>query len=123
MSLRGSDRARRERAPRVGLVSVGLAAYWPQFPGLFEELKGYGAEVANHLRALGAEVVDAGWACTPEEAATAAETVRGARLDLLVIDLATYATSSQVVPIAAAAGVPTLVIDLQPNPAMDHANT
>ncbi len=45
---------------RVGLFSIGLAAYWPQFPGLRERLAGYGAFVGERLRGLGAAVVDVG---------------------------------------------------------------
>ena len=36
--------AARER-PRVGLLGIGLAAYWPQFEGLHERLLGYQREV------------------------------------------------------------------------------
>ena len=35
---------------KVGLFSIGLAAYWPQFPGLRERLAGYGAFVGGRLR-------------------------------------------------------------------------
>ena len=45
---------------KVGLFSIGLAAYWSQFPGLRERLAGYGAFVGQKLQSLGAQVVDAG---------------------------------------------------------------
>ena len=35
------------RGAKVGVFSIGLAAYWPQFPGLQERLAGYGAFVAE----------------------------------------------------------------------------
>ena len=40
---------------RIGLFSIGLDAYWPQFAGLKERLEGYTQEVAAKLRASGAE--------------------------------------------------------------------
>jgi L-arabinose isomerase len=115
--------AARARAPRVGLVSVGLGAYWEQFAGLRPELEGHARRVARRLAELGAEVVQGGLVSTPEEAARIGEVLRGADVDLLVVHLATYATSTQVVPVVQRSAVPALVIDLQPNPAMDHPRT
>ena len=46
--------------PRVGLMGIGLAAYWPQFEGLHERLLGYQRDVEEQLAALGADVVSAG---------------------------------------------------------------
>ena len=55
------------------------------------------------------------------DAGVAAEKLRVADCDLIVIFLATYLTSSMVLPIAQQAKTPVLVIDLQPTEAMDHA--
>ena len=38
---------------RVGLFSIGLAAYWPQFPGLKERLEGYAMRVADRVGSMG----------------------------------------------------------------------
>ena len=46
--------------PRIGVLAIGLAAYWPQFPGLRERLAGYQAQVERRLEELGADVVSAG---------------------------------------------------------------
>ena len=43
---------------KIGLFSIGLAAYWPQFSGLRERLAGYGTFVGENLTAMGATVVD-----------------------------------------------------------------
>ena len=45
---------------KVGLFGIGLAAYWPQFPGLKERLEGYQAQVEARLAGMGAEVISAG---------------------------------------------------------------
>ncbi|WP_198671475.1 L-fucose/L-arabinose isomerase family protein [Desertihabitans aurantiacus] len=109
------------RPARVGLVSGGLGTYWPQFPGLLPQLQDAARRVGERLRQMDVELVDAGFVSDATEAATAAETLRRSDLDLVVIHLATYLTSSMVLPIAQRAGAPVLVIDLQPSPKMDHA--
>lgn len=41
---------------RVGLYTMGLKAYWKQFPGLEQRLADYGRFIEQKLAALGAEV-------------------------------------------------------------------
>lgn len=107
--------------PRIGLVAGGLGEYWPQFPGLRPELERMTAELAERLRGEGAEIVDGGFVSDAAEAAAAAERLRRARCDLVIDYLATYVTASMAVPVAQRCGAPTLVVSLQPSPAMDHA--
>ncbi len=109
------------RAARVGLVSGGLAAYWPQFPDLLPELRRAAGRVSERLRGLGCEVVEAGFISDEREGREAAERLRAARCDLIVGHLATYLTSSMLLPVAQRAGAPVLLVDLQPAPSMDHA--
>ncbi len=110
------------RPTRIGLVSGGLGAYWPQFPGLLPQLQESSRYVAGRLGELDAEVVDAGFISDAPEAAAAAEKLRVADCDLIIIFLATYLTSSMVLPVARRSQAPVLVIDLQPTEAMDHPN-
>jgi len=112
--------ARRGRPFTVGLVSGGLGAYWEQFPALLPQLRASAAEVARRLRRSGAEVVDAGFVSDAPEADGAAEVLRVAGCDLIVVFLATYLTATMVVPVAQRAGAPVLVVDLQPSEVMDH---
>lgn len=112
----------RRRPTRLGLVSGGLGAYWPQFPDLLPQLRESARYVTERFTALDAEVTDVGFVSDPREAAVAAEELRRADCDLIVIFLTTYLTSSMVLPIAQRAKTPVLVIDLQPTEAMDHAN-
>ncbi|WP_255433471.1 L-fucose/L-arabinose isomerase family protein [Tessaracoccus sp. MC1865] len=105
---------------KIGLVSGGLGAYWEQFPQLLPLLKESVAYVSDRFRRLDAEVIDAGFVSDPQESRKAAEVLRLADCDLVVIYLTTYLTSSQVLPIAQRAGAPVLIIDLQPSEKMDH---
>ncbi|TFC91759.1 MULTISPECIES: L-fucose/L-arabinose isomerase family protein [Cryobacterium] len=112
---------KQRRRTRIGLVSGGLGAYWPQFPDLLPELQASARYVTERFTRLDAEVVDVGFISDAQEAGLAAEKLRLADCDLIVVFLATYLTSSMVLPIAQRAKTPVLVIDLQPTEAMDHA--
>ncbi|MFC9678880.1 arabinose isomerase [Streptomyces sp. NPDC056948] len=109
------------RRTRIGLVAGGLGTYWPQFPGLLPQLKESAAYVAERFRGMDAEVTDAGFVSDAREGAQAAELLRRADCDLIVLFLTTYLTSSMVLPIAQRSHTPVLVIDLQPSERMSHA--
>lgn len=113
----GSDGRRRGR---VGLVAGGLGTYWPQFPGLLPQLQESSRYVSDRIASLDADVIDAGFISDSEEGARAAERLRQADCDLIVLFLATYLTASMVLPIAQRTGAPILVVDLQPSERMDH---
>ncbi|MFI2287755.1 arabinose isomerase [Streptomyces niveus] len=109
------------RRSRIGLVSGGLGAYWPQFPALLPQLKRSARHVTERLAAFDAEVVDVGFISDAEEGAAAAEKLRAADCDLIVGFLTTYMTATMLVPVAQRSGAPVLLINLQPTEAMDHA--
>lgn len=115
-------RMKARRKPRVGLVAGGLGAYWPQFPNLLPQLQESARYVSDRFKQMDAEVTDVGFISDAQEGAAAAEQLRKADCDLIVLFLTTYLTSSMVLPIAQRAGCPVLVIDLQPTEKMDHAN-
>lgn len=107
----------------VGLFSIGLAAYWPQFPGLRERLAGYGAFVGRRLGELGATVIDVGMVDDQPAAARAAERFAREDVDLIVCYVTTYATSSQVVSAVQRVRRPVLVLNLQPAAQLAYART
>ena len=109
----------RER-PRVGLLGIGLAAYWPQFEGLHERLLGYQRQVEQQLAELGADVCSAGLVDTAEGAREAGDLLAAGRVDLVMIYTATYATSAQVLPAVQAANAPVVILNLQPTRSVDY---
>ncbi|GGF99214.1 L-arabinose isomerase [Rhodococcoides trifolii] len=111
------------RRTRIGLVAGGLGAYWPQFPGLLATLQQSARYVTERFEKQEATVIDAGFVSDATESVVAAEKLRIADCDLVVIFLTTYLTSSMVLPIAQRVDAPILLIDLQPTEAMDHATT
>jgi len=108
---------------KVGVFSIGLAAYWPQFDGLRERLAGYGEFVAKRLESLGAEVVDAGMVDDQPSATAAGDRFAAENVDLVVCYVTTYATSSQVVPAVQRLKRPVLILNLQPTAQLAYAKT
>jgi L-arabinose isomerase len=113
---------RHRRKTRIGLVAGGLGTYWPQFPDLLPQLKKSARYVSERFEQLDAEVTDVGFVSDAQEGVVAAERLRTADCDLIVLFLTTYLTSSMVLPIAQRSNTPVLVIDLQPTERMDHAD-
>lgn len=107
---------------KVGLFGIGLAAYWPQFKGLKERLEGYQRVVRQRL-ADHARVVDAGLVDTAQGAVAAGDRFAREGVELVVCYVATYATSSQVLPAVQKAHAPVLILNLQPASALDYERT
>ncbi len=106
---------------RVGICGLGLEAYWSQFPGLREQLEGYVQRVAQSIARPGVAVIDLGLVDSPQQAHQAATRSRSEEIDVLFLYLTTYALSNTVLPLVRRAGVPVIVLNLQPGPAIDYA--
>ncbi|ACQ81858.1 L-arabinose isomerase [Beutenbergia cavernae DSM 12333] len=118
--MSSSSSAAATPSARVAVVSGGLGAYWPQFAELRPALETAAGRLRARLAALGAEVTDVGFVSAAEDADGVVRRVRELDPDLLVVNVATYLTSSMILPIAQRAGCPVLVVDLQPTAHMDH---
>jgi len=106
---------------RIGLFGIGLAAYWSQFEGLEARLMGYVERVAERLAGPGREIVNFGLVDSVEKAFAVGHQARRQDVDLLVLYVTTYALSSTVLPVVRRAKVPVLVLNLQPEAAIDYA--
>ncbi len=105
---------------KIGLFGIGLDTYWPQFDGLLDKLKSYQAQIRKHLEEYGAEVADAGMVDNPVKAIAAADFFREAGVDLLLLNISTYALSHNVLPLIQRIPCPVLVLNLQPAEAIDY---
>jgi len=112
----------RQARGRVGVFGIGLAAYWPQFPGLKERLEGYTQRVIERV-APWAEVVSAGLVDDADGARAAGDLFAREQVDVILLHTATYATSSQVLPAVQRVGAPVVVLNLQPVAALDYVHT
>jgi L-arabinose isomerase len=113
-----SKRARKQI--RVGLFGIGLNTYWPQFKGLLRRLTGYQKEIGARLRSYGVELVDVGMVDSPAQARMAASRFRREEVDIIFLYVSTYALSSTVLPVVQKAGVPVVILNLQPVPQLDY---
>jgi L-arabinose isomerase len=109
-----------ERSLRVGLCGIGCQAYWSQFAGLEERLKGYISQVAARLARPGVEVINLGLVDTPAGSRDAGHQCRREDIDVLFLHVTTYALSNTVLPLVQCAGVPVVVLNLQPQAAIDY---
>src|SRR5690348_16431160 len=112
-SMRRAAMSAREAGCTVGLFSIGLAAYWPQFEGLRDRLAGYGAFVGERMRQLGAKVVDVGMVDDQPAALAAGDRFIREDVDMVVCYVTTYSTSSQVLPAVQRVKRPVLILNLQ----------
>jgi L-arabinose isomerase len=110
------------RRPRIGLYSVGLRAYWEQFPGLRERLVAYGQFIERRLSAWG-EVHNYGLVDTEGEGRRAGEWLGARGVDLVFCHSATYTTSSCVLPVHQLCAAPAVFLNLQPTARINYTET
>lgn len=107
---------------KIGVFGCGHSMYWGQFAGLHEKLLGHQAHFEARLRERGVDVVSAGLVDESRPAFEAGDMFRREGIDFLICYVSTYALSSTVLPVVQRAGVPLLLVSLQPTKAMDYAN-
>jgi L-arabinose isomerase len=105
---------------RVGICGIGLEAYWSQFAGLQRRFRSYLAQVADRVTRPGVDVVNLGLIDTPQRSQGAGRQARREDIDVLFLYVTTYALSNTVLPLVQRAGVPVIVLNLQPAAAIDY---
>lgn len=107
---------------RIGIYGVGHYNYWPQFPGLLEKMHDKMDILADKVRSNGVEVVDFGIGDDAESAYRIVKDIKAADIDMLFIDMVTYATSSSIAVVFNELDIPMVIIALQPDKALDYDN-
>ncbi len=107
---------------RIGVFSIALGAYLPQFPSLVPEFEGQYAAFKATLPDT-VDIIDGGLVTTKEQAMAAGDKFRAADVDLVFLQMLTYATSYNVLPAIRDLDVPVVVINVQKKKAPDYANT
>lgn len=107
---------------RIGLYSVGLRAYWEQFPGLRERLTEYGQYIEKRMSAWG-DVYNYGLVDTEGEGRKAGEWLNEQQVDLVFCHAATYSTSSTVLPVHQINKAPVVFLNLQPTERISYDRT
>ena len=111
---------RRPLDAKVGVLGVGHHRYWAQFAGLLERMHAKQAQFIQRVQAYGVRVVDFGLVDDFQSAYAALDKIRQANLDLLFVDMVTYATSATFAPLIQGLDIPIVLVVLQPDMAMDY---
>ena len=111
---------RKPLSATVGILGVGHDTYWAQFEGLLPELMGYLDVFDKQVRACGVDVVNFGMIDNAKSAYAALPKIQAANLDLLFVDMLTYATSCTWGILARELHVPIVLVALQPLSAMNY---
>ncbi len=101
-----------ETKAKVGVFSIALQAYLPQFPELVGEFESQYASFKATIPTT-VELVDGGMVTTKEQAAAAGDKFRAADVDLVFVQLLTYATSYNMLPAVRDLDVPVVLVNLQ----------
>ncbi len=107
---------------RIGVFAIALGAYLPQFPSLVPEFEAQYADFKKLLPDT-VQLVDRGIVTTKELAQEAGCWFRSSDVDLVIVQLLTYATSYNMLPAIRDLDVPVVLVNLQKRRAPDYANT
>lgn len=107
---------------RIGLYTIGLRAYWNQFPGLKERLVEYGRFLEKQMSNYGI-VYNYGLVDAEDEARRAGEWFNEKNVDLIFCHSGTYSTSAAVLPVHQICRVPVVVLNLQPTARINYERT
>jgi len=113
---------RQPLSARVGVLAVGHHAYWGQFGGLLDEMHRKTGVLVDKLKTDGTEVRTFGMVDCAEAAYQVLPAIRAEDLDVLFVDMVTYATSSTFGALIRGLDLPVVLVALQPLAAMDYAN-
>ena len=107
---------------RVGVFSIALGAYLPQFPSLVPEFEAQYKAFKKTLPDT-VELIDGGIITTKEQSQAAGDKFRAADVDLVILQMLTYATSYNVLPAIRDLDVPVVVVNVQKLKALDYDHT
>lgn len=107
---------------RVGVFSIALNAYLPQFPSLVEEFQGQ-YEAFKKTIPDTVDIIDGGMVTTKEQAMKVGDLFRAADVDIVFLQMLTYATSYNMLPAIRDLDVPVILVNIQKLKAPDYENT
>ncbi len=107
---------------RIGVFSIALGAYLPQFPSLVPEFEAQYEAFKKTLPDT-VEIIDGGLVTTKEQSMAAGDKFRAADVDLVFLQMLTYATSYNVLPAIRDLDVPVVIVNVQKLRAPDYAKT
>ena len=109
-----------ENKLRIGLFGIGLDTYWSQFDGLLDKLNSVQSRIKIRLEQSGSQVFDAGIVDNTNKAIFASGLFIRSEVDIVILNISTYALSHTVLPLIQRISCPVLVLSLQPAEAIDY---
>ncbi len=106
----------------VGVLGVGHTTYWKQFDGLLDVMLGKMEIFRKKVESHAVTVVDFGMVDDSAAAYRVLAEIPKHNLDLLFVDMVTYATSATFAPLIQSLRIPVVLVALQPLAAMDYAH-
>lgn len=107
---------------RVGIYTVGLKAYWPQFEGLRDRIIEYVNFIEKKLAPY-ADVYNYGLVDCSDEGERAGKWFKEKDVDLIFIHAGTYVSSDAVLPVHQICNAPLIILNLQPTTQVNYAET
>ena len=111
-----------ETKAKIGVFSIALGAYLPQFPSLVPEFEAQ-YEAFKKTIPDTVEIIDGGMVTTKEQSQAAGDLFRAADVDLVFLQLLTYATSYNMLPAVKDLDVPVVLVNIQKLKALDYDHT
>ena len=108
-----------ETKAKVGVFSIALGAYLPQFPSLVPEFNKQFEDFKKTIPDT-VEIIDGGVVTTKEQSQEAGDKFRAADVDLVFMQLLTYATSYNMLPAVKDLDVPVVLVNVQKLKALDY---
>jgi L-arabinose isomerase len=105
---------------KLGLFGIGLDTYWGQFDGLLDKLLSFQEVIKERLAQTGSEVINAGMVDNPDKAIETARLFREKGVDLIFLNISTYALSHNVLPLIQRVSCPVIILNLQPTEAINY---
>lgn len=112
---------KKQRTANIAFFSVIHEVYFEQFEGLEKSLNGYHSDAVKLVESNDVKVFDYGIVGSNSKAFEVAERINGDRIDLIVCNMITYATSSVFAPIVQNTNAPIILTALQPLMNMDYS--
>lgn len=109
-----------ERTARIAFFSVVHEVYFRQFEGLEASLNNYHAQMVEMVKNNNVTVLDYGIIGSNTAAFEAADRICADKVDLIICNMITYATSSVFAPIVQNTSAPIVLLALQPRKGLDY---
>lgn len=105
---------------KIGIFGIGLDTYWKQYDGLLNRLNGYLNTVTEKLKRENTTIIQGGMVDNPEKAHEAASLFKREEVEIIFLYITTYALSSTVLPVVQHVKTPVIILNLQPENAIDY---